>query len=167
MKASFICTILVLFFCTLAARAEIYKYTNPDGSIEYTNVPRGKDRPVVLREAVSSLGAKPSGDKPSGAVALPAALSTSKPNTLASKVDPFTQRGRDDIRKRVLANELQSEEKALLDAQTIYAAGKPAPQADETAGGAKYIDRVARLRQSVDTHEKNIAAIKQELANLK
>jgi Domain of unknown function (DUF4124) len=154
-----VCTFLVL---SLPAFSEIYKYVNPDGTVEYTNVQRNGAKPAALSNNLSSIGGKAAPTKTSTS-----ATTELKPTALVSKVDPFTQKGRDDVRKRVLTQELTQEEKAYLDAQTLYSGGTPAAQTDETLGGAKYLDRVARLRQSVQTHEKNIAAIKQEIANLK
>lgn len=81
------------------------------------------------------------------------------------KVDPATQKGRDDIRRKVLGDELATEEKLLNEARTAYADGAPPPLPDENANVEKYRERIARLRQSVTVHEKNIEALKKELAS--
>lgn len=81
------------------------------------------------------------------------------------KVDAETQRTRDDMRRKVLADELSAEEKLLADARKLYASGAPTPLPEEQANAAKYQERIARLRQSVLLHERNIEALKKELAS--
>lgn len=97
-----------------------------------------------------------------------------KPGTLAKstptpagfpKVDVETQKGRDDMRRRVLADELSAEEKLLAEARASYANGAPVPLPEEQADAEKYRQRIARLRQSVQLHERNIEALKKELAS--
>ena len=79
------------------------------------------------------------------------------------KVDAETQKGRDDMRRKVLADELATEEKLLADARTLYANGAPVPLPEEQGNAAKYQERIARLRQSVQLHERNIEALRKEL----
>ena len=66
------------------------------------------------------------------------------------RVDPDTQKGRDDVRRKVLADELATEEKLLAEARVAYADGAPAPLPEERADAEKYRARIARLRQAVD-----------------
>lgn len=81
------------------------------------------------------------------------------------KVDAETQKGRDDMRRRVLADELAAEEKLLAESRTLFANGAPIPLPEETANAGKYRERIARLRQSVQLHERNIEALKKELGS--
>jgi hypothetical protein len=80
------------------------------------------------------------------------------------KVDAGTQKGRDDLRRKVLTEELATEEKLLSEARSAYGNGAPAATPEEQAVPQKYADRVAKLRQAVSLHEKNIEALKKELA---
>ena len=80
------------------------------------------------------------------------------------RVDPETQKGRDDLRRKVLADELAAEEKSLADAKSAYDNGAPAPLAEEKSDAEKYRQRIARLRQAVQLHERNVDALKKELA---
>ena len=80
------------------------------------------------------------------------------------KVDAGTQKGRDVLRNKVLTDELATEEKLLADARAAYGDGTPPPLPDEKANAQKYADRLSRLRQAVALHEKNIEALKRELA---
>jgi hypothetical protein len=80
------------------------------------------------------------------------------------RVDSETQKGRDDVRRKVLTDELAAEEKLLAETRVSYADGAPPPLPEERADAEKYRMRIARLRQSVAVHEKNIEALKKELA---
>ena len=80
------------------------------------------------------------------------------------KVDAGTQRSRDDLRRKVLHDELASEEKLLAEARLALGDGAPAPLPEERTSAQKYADRVARLRQAVQLHERNVEALKRELA---
>jgi hypothetical protein len=83
------------------------------------------------------------------------------------RVDTATQKGRDDVRRKVLSEELASEEKLLVEARVAYADGAPSPLAEERADATKYQQRIARLRQTVGLHERNIEALKKEIASIK
>ncbi|MCC6867466.1 MAG: DUF4124 domain-containing protein [Burkholderiales bacterium] len=81
------------------------------------------------------------------------------------KVDADTQRTRDDLRRKVLGDELIAEEKLLAEARVLYANGAPKPLPEETANAAVYQERIARLRQAVVLHERNVEALRKELGN--
>jgi len=81
------------------------------------------------------------------------------------RVDAETQKGRDDLRRKVLGDELAAEEKFLADARTAFGNGAPQPLPEEQADAEKYRQRIARLRQEVQLHERNIEALKKELGN--
>lgn len=83
------------------------------------------------------------------------------------RVDTATQKGRDDVRRKVLSEELTSEEKLLAEARTAYADGAPAPLPEERGDAAKYQQRIARLRQAVGLHERNIEALRKEIASIR
>jgi len=83
------------------------------------------------------------------------------------RVDPETQKGRDGVRRKVLTDELATEEKLLAETRVAYADGAPVPLPEERADAEKYRARIARLRQSVTVHEKNIEALRKELAAVK
>jgi len=127
---------------------DLYKCTTASGSEAFFNVPNA-----------SSGG---------GASAAPR-RSEGKPatNTTAGfpRVDPETQKGRDDLRRKVLTDELSAEEKALADARIAYDGGAPAPLAEEKADAEKYRQRIARLREAVALHQRNVEALKKELGS--
>ena len=57
------------------------------------------------------------------------------------------------------------EEKLLAEARTQYANGAPTPLPEEQSNAARYQERIGRLRQAVLLHERNIEALKTELAS--
>jgi hypothetical protein len=79
------------------------------------------------------------------------------------RVDSDTQKSRDEIRRKVLGDELATEEKLLAETRTEYGNGAPAPLAEEKADAERYRQRIERLRQGVQLHERNVEALKKEL----
>ena len=132
---------------------EMYKCSTQSGASSYFNVPGAEG-------GSAGGGAGTSSAQP---------IRSSKAATPAGfpRVDPNTQKGRDDVRRKVLSEELAAEEKLLAETRTLYADGAPALLPEEKADAEKYRVRIARLRQSVNVHEKNIEALRKELAAIK
>lgn len=126
-----------------------YRCTTSSGAAAYFNVPGGIDAGLPDRS--------PRRASPSPAPATPAPVGF-------PRVDAETQRGRDDMRRKVLGDELASEEKLLAEARVAYANGAPAALPDEQVNSQKYSERIARLRQAVQLHERNIEALRKELS---
>jgi hypothetical protein len=141
------------------ARAEICKYIDADGNTQYTNLAPEKGWRKLGCMAGDEATVRRSG---SGAVSRAAPSPPGFP-----RVDAETQKTRDDGRRKVLANELAAEEKLLAETRAAYADGAPVPLPEERADAEKYRTRIARLRQSVMLHERNIEALKKELAAVK
>ncbi len=123
-----------------------FKCTTGSGVAAYFNVP-GLEGSAPARTSTSSSGGSRSTPTPAG----------------FPKVDAETQRGRDDMRRKVLSDELAAEEKLLAEARTSYANGAPVPLAEEQSNAAKYQERIGRLRQAVQLHERNVEALRKEL----
>jgi hypothetical protein len=130
---------------------EMYKCATQSGASSYFNVPGAGGSPLP-GSASSSQSVR------SAKAATPAGF---------PRVDADTQKGRDDVRRKVLSDELAAEEKLLSESRTQYADGAPQPLPEEKADVEKYRARIARLRQTVSVHEKNIEALKKELAAIK
>jgi hypothetical protein len=161
--------VIALALTASAARADICKYTDPDGNTHYSNLPpeRGWKRVSCTLGDNSTQGSVTSGSRASApAVSSTAARSSPTPPGFP-KVDTQTQRGRDDVRRKVLGDELATEEKLLAEARTAYADGAPPPLPDERTDAEKYRARIAKLRQSLGVHEKNVEALKKELASVR
>jgi len=143
------CTLFVL---AVPATADICKYVDHDGNLHYTNVAPEKG---WKRLSCGVGGTATTGDTETRSAPSPGGF---------PKVDAGTQKGRDDLRRKVLTEELTTEEKLLDEARTAYGNGAPPATAEEQNQPQKYAERLARLRQAVSLHEKNIEALKKELA---
>ena len=67
------------------------------------------------------------------------------------------------MRRKVLDDELASEEKLLGEARVAYGNGAPQPLPDEQNDAEKYRQRIAKLRQTVQLHERNVEALRKEI----
>jgi len=131
----------------VAKGGELYTCTTESGVVSYFNVPGANESP-----------SSPGGAKRAASSPTPAGF---------PRIDGETQRVRDDMRKKVLADELSSEQKLLAEARAAYADGAPAPSPEEKADAEKYKVRTAKLRQTVTVHERNIEALRKEMALVK
>jgi hypothetical protein len=121
----------------------LYRCLTESGAFSYFNVPDGVDAdPPEKAERRNSTAPSPAG---------------------FPKVDSATQKGRDEVRRKVLSDELATEEQLLVEARVAYADGAPTALPEERANVEKYRERIAKLRQAVGVHERNIEALKKEL----
>jgi hypothetical protein len=152
-----------------AARAQgvIYKCTPPNGSTEYTDVYRGNyckamDLPGLAIPAPSKRQGAPvraAGSTPTPAA--PAATPGDFP-----RVDSAEQRARDADRRAILEDELKNEMQKLTELRREFNGGEPERRGDER-NYAKYQERVAAMRDSISRSEKNVEALKREIANIR
>ena len=149
-------TAIALGIAAPAAHATICKYVDADGNVVYSNVapPKGLRKLSCEIADDASPPRKPSGS---------ASVSTKPPGF--ARVDPETQKSRDEKRRKVLDDELASEEELLREARTAYGNGAPPPLPDEQNDAEKYRQRIGRLRQSVQVHERNVEALRKEIAS--
>jgi hypothetical protein len=82
------------------------------------------------------------------------------------KVNGAQQRARDDDRREILNDELRSEEKKLAEMRREFNNGEPERQGNER-NFAKYQERVAQMKDNIGRAEKNIDALRREIANIK
>lgn len=83
------------------------------------------------------------------------------------RVDASTQRARDSDRRRILEEELKTEEDRLARLRGEFNNGQPERNGDETRNYARYQERVGRMQQDIQRHESNVSALKRELALLR
>ncbi len=144
-----------------SATAEICKYLDKEGTTHYSNIPPEKGwKRISCSESGESFPAAKSGSAGGNVTRAPTPAGF-------PKVDARTQKGRDDVRRKVLTDELQAEEKLLTEARKAYADGAPAPLPEEKTDAEKYRDRLGKLRQTVAVHENNVEALKKEIAGIK
>ncbi|WP_348699507.1 DUF4124 domain-containing protein [Duganella fentianensis] len=157
---------LLIVAASGAVHGQIYKCTTPAGSVEYTDVNRGKhckamELPGVVVAAPPkhvAPAAPASGNRLGTAPAL-------VPGEFP-RVDAAQQRARDADRRGILEEELRAEQQKLAEQRKAYNNGEPERQGDER-NYAKYLERVAGMRDSISRTEKNIDALKREIANIR
>lgn len=125
----------------VAISSELYKCPTASGTEAYFNVP----------------------DRASSGRATSVARSSSTPSGFP-RVEPETQKSRDEKRRKVLDDELASEQKLLDEARTAYDNGAPPPLPGERNDAEKYRQRISHLRENVLVHERNIDALRKEIA---
>ena len=72
----------------------------------------------------------------------------------------------DDDRRTILEDELRAEERKLADLKRDFNNGEPERQGNEK-NYAKYQERVAQMRDDISRSEKNIEALRREIANIR
>lgn len=145
---------LILLACitgfSLCVQAEIYKFIDDQGNVTYTNMPRPGAKKLEL-----DLTPPPAANVPKDAPAVkkPRSGVTSPSPAYFPRVDPNTQRRRDDMRRQLLMEELASEQRNLDSARRALATATRQPGAD-----------LNKLADSVRLHEKNIEMLNKELS---
>ena len=82
------------------------------------------------------------------------------------RIDSSTQKTRDNDRRQILLDEMKSEEGKLSNLKKEFNGGEPERQGNER-NYAKYQERVAGMKEEIGRTEKNIEALKREIANQK
>lgn len=147
-----------------AAQGQIYKCSAPAGSVEYTDVNRGKH--CKLMDLPGTVIAAPPRAIAPAASAAPRNPAPSATPGEFPRVDGAQQRARDADRRAILEDELRNEQGKLAEQRKAFNNGEPERQGDER-NYAKYLERVAGMRDSISRTEKNIDALKREIANIR
>lgn len=137
----FIVLILLSSLSHAIAGTDIYKHVDKDGNITFTN------RRINNAQKVS--------------------IASFSRNTVQSgslsqslRVKDTTQKERDTMRRQILEKELVTEEKLFSDTQSSLL------QIDNHAESSRYQEKIVQLRNKLFSHQRNIAALKKELAKL-
>jgi Domain of unknown function (DUF4124) len=149
------------------AQSTVWRCTEADGRAHYTNIKKeteGKTCQVVTRE-VSVVSGNPLAAAPAATRATGTQAATATPPGFP-RVDRETQRSRDDGRRKILEDELATEEKSLLDAKTKLTEQESVRLGDEK-NYQRVLDRLKPYQEAVERHERNVAALKREMASAK
>lgn len=152
---------VILFGCASVFADTLYKCTDDSGVVLYTNQKGAAKKCTVL-----------SRDQPISSFPAPRRAPRAETPYDFPRVDGGTQRERDGDRRRILEQELATEQQYLEKAKKELADQEVAvlPQ-ERNAGGAlnqaKIQERIDAYRSKAQLHERNIQALRSELANLK
>ena len=139
------------------AQAEIYKHVDAEGNVTYTSTPMRGAKKLDISSTSSS---SPSQSRPRSEAA-----SNDFP-----KVDHSTQKNRDDMRHRILLDELAAEEKLLSEVRKNLKEAEANPETFSGADGkarltVKHSEKIRALQEQVTQHEKNLDALRIELSS--
>lgn len=138
----------------LPAWADVYKCVDDDGHVTYTNTkPAAKAKCTMLSrdQRVSTVPGR--------------AANTPSPAGFP-KVDGDTQKARDNDRRKILEQELATEQKNLDEAKKELAEQEAVRTGDER-NYQRVLDRLQPFKDKVALHERNLEALKKEIGNLR
>jgi septal ring factor EnvC (AmiA/AmiB activator) len=146
----------VLLATAPMAWADVYKCLDEEGHVTYTNTkpsPKAKCTALSRDQRVSTV--------PAGR----AAPATPSPAGFP-KVDGDTQKARDTDRRKILEQELATEQKNLDQAKKELSEQEAVRTGDER-NYDRVIARLQPYKDKVAVHERNIEALKKEIGTLK
>ena len=152
------CLLLSLILAA-PAYADIYKYVDENGQVTFTDVYRKGAKRIELPGAPTPLPAATPEKAPRRASYQPSPANF-------PRIDPATQKNRDDIRRQILQDEIDAERRNAEAARRQLQLGERV-QPGEKLTDSTYLDRVKRLQAAVERHEQNVRSIQRELSNLK
>jgi len=152
MKSQYLFAVMCVW--PLLVQADIYKGVDANGHVTYSSTPIEGGKKIILEP-------------------LPTMVPPGKPRSPADfpKVDAEKQKERDEARRKILQDELKSEEKLLEESQQSL--NEASPEVFKGQDGktyrnvAKYEEKIKPLTEQIEMHQKNIAALKAELSKLK
>ena len=196
MKALWVGIVASLASPLAFAQTTIYKHVDESGRVTYTNRPM-KGAIVLDLEPLSTIpnlatavgspekSTKKAAERPAAKPAVAIVTPRMQPTRIAS-IDRETQKGREDVRRGILQDELAQEEKSLADARKAVLEERqnpmliavvrvaqqateptPAQQAEMRANIDRASGRIRGLQATVAEHEKNVEALRKELGSLK
>jgi hypothetical protein len=148
------------------AESTVYKCVK-DGHVLYTDSNSGSCTVIDTGNAGAISAPAPASRAPAVSMrqgARPAASPVASPSNFP-RVDGATQRARDDDRRAILDDELRAEEQKLAALRRDFNNGEPERQGGEK-NYAKYQARVAQMRDDISRSEKNVEALRREIANM-
>jgi hypothetical protein len=147
--------IALLGVCPMLVHADIYKSIDENGHVTYSSTPLKGGKKLILEPLPTMV--------PPAKVQAPADF---------PKVDNETQRVRDESRRKILQDELDTEQKLLDDATQNLKDGESDPEVFKGQDGrtyrnvARYDEKIKALQEQVDLHQNNVNALKTELSRL-
>ena len=154
----FLAAALGLFASTSMAQSSTYRCVDVNGRSTYTNIKEetvGKKCTVVSRE-VSVVPADRIVPQ-AGAAGKGASATTQPASTVASRAND---------RRKILEEELDSEQKQLTEARQKLAEQEAIRTGDEK-NYQRVLDRLKPFAENVEQHEKNVEQLRRELSSIR
>lgn len=152
---------IVLTLSAIPAQAKVCLYQDADGHLTYSNMAESPPKGAKKIRCFEERTPPGSAGEPS-----PARNSGARDSDAFPKVDGNTQRERDNERRKILDNELATEQRRLDEARKELAEQESVRTGDET-NYQRFLDRVQPYRDAVENHERNIEAIQREIVNMR
>jgi hypothetical protein len=162
MHARRLAVFLALALLQPVAWAETCKYLDGEGRVIYSNTPSSPPKGATKVKCFEDPSPKPAPANAKNSDSRPSSETRAK----LPKVSESTQKTRDDDRRRILEQEIADETTQLAKSKEELAAQEAVRNGNER-NYERFLERVQPYRDAVATHERNIEAIKREIANLK
>lgn len=155
--------VILIAIAGCAQAQPVYLCVDQDGKKEYRNTGITKNCKRVSLPGLTTVSAPKKAPATGNAKAN---ANAKKPEAAAPKGSSPALKPRDSDRKEILQEELRSEEQKLEKLKAEYKGGEP-----DRLGGeknyAKYQERTEKLKVDIERTEKNIEALKREVANIR
>lgn len=153
---------LLPFLLAVPVQADIYKHIDANGNITFTNAPMAGAQRIIVEQ--SRQVPRPAAKARTGAES---SRSAAPSPPAFPRVDSSSQKERDVNRRRILEEELASEQRLLTERKKELTEAESNRSAQERANPAKYVARIGQLRENMTLHEKNIAALQAEISKIR
>jgi hypothetical protein len=145
------------------AWAETCKYLDSEGRVIYSNTPASPPKGATKVKCFEDPSSKPAA---TGTRNAETKAANAESKAKSPRVSEDTQKTRDGDRHRILEQELADETKQLAQAKEELASQEAVRNGNER-NYQRFLERVQPYRDAIATHERNIEALKREIADLK
>ena len=158
--------LLAALCCSPLPRADIFECVDEAGHVTYTNS-RGPGKGCTTLARDQAVSSVPGGS----GLARPAPVLAPQSGASAGaagfpRVDSGTQKARDGDRRRILDQELSTEQRSL-DAARRELDEQASARNGADRNSARAAERLQPFRDKVQLHERNIEALRREISNLR
>lgn len=147
------------------AQGAVYKCVDEQGRVEFTDTARRGCKALDLPGYAPAPAPRASAPIPAVRPPNPGPAPAVSPASFP-RVDSAQQRARDDDRREILNDELRIEQRKLADLRRDFNNGEPERQGNER-NYAKYLERVASMRDEIGRTERNIEALQREISKIR
>ena len=143
----------------------LYECVDANGTKQFTNIPANPKACKVLNVGPVSAPTAPAAPAPAPARSQAKAPPIATPSSFP-RVDRALQQQRDNDRRRILENELGSEEKLLAQAKKELADQESIRRTDEKSY-QRMLERLEPFQKKVRLHEDNVANLRREISKVR